>query len=546
MKRKSKKRVSLFLIVSIMLGCVFSSSFIESTSIRANAEATSEDSGGFIIESEKVDGVLDLVGIIAGKITIYEGDIYGLTITKKVNRGDNQEPLLIRIKSPGPIPVKQLTASTKGNSIPEFTGLCTPGKAGRICMENVTMTVTAQQAASIALPNATVETCYASQCSPVADGGSMSEEDLKKLLQQFEDNESSLKEILEMLESDSEQIPALKDLLDLAKNTFETIDLDQEKSLESLLQSVTTTLDNAGTEIINTEELINETNELWRLEDSYLKVVSQFFEKMNDMETVSETLENNLKTMEEKLATIEAFEEKSDDKIQLAKNYAELIKIAKRTKAAEQTNVESTQIESATVRTRLEEYKKVVLPMIEEIKNLQLKMSSLNKEKAEIESETSAIKETITKQKGIFSEEEIKRLLGELLSIPGKLINNGEKETPKDSTNKQEPVQDSKVNEEVKEKVQEVINQLPTDKLTEVQEVINQLPADKLTEVQEVLKQLPTAGLTNEIPVPVIEEIVESLTEEEKEKLLEDKENPLEQLLEILNPNNLRNLLKLP
>lgn len=184
--------------------------------------------------------------------------------------------------------------------------------------------------------------------------------------------------------------------------------------------------------------------------------------------------------------------------------------------------------------------------MIEEIKNLQLKMSSLNKEKAEIESETSAIKETITKQKGIFSEEEIKRLLGELLSIPGKLINNGEKETPKDSTNKQEPVQDSKVNEEVKEKVQEVINQLPTDKLTEVQEVINQLPADKLTEVQEVLKQLPTAGLTNEIPVPVIEEIVESLTEEEKEKLLEDKENPLEQLLEILNPNNLKNLLKLP
>ncbi|TKC19533.1 hypothetical protein [Robertmurraya kyonggiensis] len=539
MKRKSKKKVTMLLIVYLMLGCVFSSS-----SFRANAEGSSEDSGGFIIESEKVDGVLDLVGIVAGKITIYEGEIYGLTITKKVNRGGNQEPIVIRVKSPGPIPVKQLTASTKGSSIPEFTGLCTPGKPGRICMENVSMTVTAQQAAAITLPNATVETCYASQCGTIAEGGSMSEEELKKLIQQFEDNESTLKDILEGIEKDTAQLPILKDLLDLAKNTFETIDPEQVKSLESLLQSITTTLERADTETINTEELINKTNELWRQEDSYLQVVSPFFERMKNAGVLTDELENNLQGMEETLGNIEAFEEKakSDKKIQLAKNYAELIQVAKNMKAAEQASDENTQIESTTVRMKLEEYKKMVLPLIKEIRNLQLNMDALGKEKEAIESQTNEAKETIKKQKGIFSEEEIERLLGKLISIPSKLINNGV-EKVKD---KQDLIQDSKIKEEVKEKVTEVIKQLPKEELTEVKKVINQLPTETLTEVKEVLNHLPTDNLTNEIPLPVIEEIIESMTEEEKEELLEDDENVLELLLEKLNPNNLKDLLKHP
>ncbi|WP_449619852.1 hypothetical protein [Robertmurraya sp. Marseille-Q9965] len=540
MKRKGKKSATLFLIIYLMLSCVFSSS-----SIRANAEAAKEDSGGFIIESEKVDGVLDLVGIVAGKITIYEGEIYGLTITKKVNRGGNQEPIVIRVKSAGPIPVKKLTASTKGNSIPEFTGLCTPGKPGRICMENVTMTVTAQQAASIALPNATVETCYASQCGTIAEGGSMSEEELKKLLQQFEDNEFSLKEILEGIENDTEQIPVLKDLLDLARNTFEKIDLEQAKSLESLLQNINTTLDRADTGTINTEELINRTNELWRQEESYLRDVSQFFEKMNDARVLTEELENNIQIMEGKLGKIEAFDEKgkNDKKIQLAKNYAEIISVAKGTRALEQESEENTQIESATVRTKLEEYKKIVLPLIEEIRNLQLNMDALTKEKEALESETNEVKETIHKQKGLFSEEEIDRLLGKLISIPSKLINDV---LEKDSDDKQAPVQDSKFQEEVEEKVGEVIKDLPKDQLTEVKDVISELPPDNLTEVQEVLNQLPTDTLTNEVPLPVIEEIIESLTDEEKEDLLEDDKNVLELLLEKLTPNNLKDLLRLP
>ncbi|WP_019152889.1 hypothetical protein [Robertmurraya massiliosenegalensis] len=70
-----KKRRSFFLSVLVIMVCVFSSSFIGNMTVQGeeNIErAASEDSGGFIIESVKVDGVLDLAGILLGKITIYE------------------------------------------------------------------------------------------------------------------------------------------------------------------------------------------------------------------------------------------------------------------------------------------------------------------------------------------------------------------------------------------------------------------------------------------------------------------------------------------
>src|SRR5699024_5001315 len=44
-----------------------------------------ENSDDFVIESEKVDGKMDLEEALGGNIDIEEGEIHGLKITKKLN-----------------------------------------------------------------------------------------------------------------------------------------------------------------------------------------------------------------------------------------------------------------------------------------------------------------------------------------------------------------------------------------------------------------------------------------------------------------------------
>lgn len=437
MKSKGLKRFQLIFTVCMLIICVFSSSFIGSYTVEADGETG--DSGGFIIESAKVDGVLDLVGILAGKITIFEGDIYGLTITKRLNNGN-----VIRITSPGPIPVKQLKASTKGNAIPSFEGLCAPSKLGRLCMENVTMTVTDQAAASISLPNAKVESCYESECGPLPAVESMSEEELKKLLKQLEDNELTLRDILETIQKDTQLLSTLQELLNQVTNLLDTLNVNQSNGLKELISRVTSTLGKVNEEDVNKEQLQEESSVIWDQQESYMGAVSPFLDTMDEASKLSELLEENLTTMEESITNIESMEAKAanDRKIQLAKRYAELIEVAKgMQEGVEASNAEpkaEEDINPAYVRAKLEEYKSIAAPLLEQIQKLEPEKQEIDSEKKEIEKQILSLKDILKSLSGKVQEEEN----GESPEKPGDFIedilNPKEKESTKDSNIEEE------------------------------------------------------------------------------------------------------------
>lgn len=535
MKRRMKKRSSFFLSVLVIMVCVFSSSFIGNMTVQGeeNIErAASGDSGGFIIESVKVDGVLDLAGILLGKITIYEGDIYGLTITKKISLGGNQEPLIIKITSPGPIPVKRLTASTKGHSIPEFGGLCKPEKAGRVCMEDVSMTVTAQEAASIALPDAKVETCYARQCGPLPEGSSMSEEQFKEFMKQIEDNESDLKEILEGVEKDSEQLSVLEKLLKDAMTAWEVIDSDQT---ESLIHQLTSTLDK-NVENINLHQLAGGAIELARKKDHYLQTVANFSEAMSKAEPLVEHLEMNLTQMEAKLEEIESFESKAvnDPKILLVQRYIELIDVSTKTQATIKDS-------STEVRTKLEEHKKIIIPILDKFKSLLLEINKIEADKIEIVQKTNSLEETIVDKQEQLNEEEEEDVIEPIVSIPKDLLDNG---------NDQEQKSIVDTGNEIKEPLIDIVSDLP---LIE-ENIVPDIPlVDTIKE--PVKKGIPKTSLVEEMKGPLAT-IIPDLLEIEgvKEWLILDggiaeiteiDEDLLNERLDKMEPLKLSDLLKL-
>ncbi|WP_054753758.1 hypothetical protein [Piscibacillus salipiscarius] len=88
------------------------------------AMASEENSGdsGFLIHSEKVEGEMNLLGAALGKIDIRSGTIEGLTIVSKL--GTPSGPMTTQITSEGPVPVKNLKATTAGHSFPEIGGFC--------------------------------------------------------------------------------------------------------------------------------------------------------------------------------------------------------------------------------------------------------------------------------------------------------------------------------------------------------------------------------------------------------------------------------------
>src|SRR5699024_9060942 len=87
-------------------------------------EAAEVDSEGFIIHSEKVEGEMDLACALVGKVNIDEGTIEGLTITKEIDTGDERDPMVIQITSPGPVDVDNLETETLDGGAPDFEEIC--------------------------------------------------------------------------------------------------------------------------------------------------------------------------------------------------------------------------------------------------------------------------------------------------------------------------------------------------------------------------------------------------------------------------------------
>src|SRR5699024_2274796 len=119
------------------------------------------NSGGFIIHSEKVEGEMDMAGALVGKITIETGTIEGLTITKELDTGDERDPMIIKVTSPGPVEVENLKTETLNGMMPDIGDL---SLGPPVALKDVTMEVDHQNVEKISLPDASIETCFADEC----------------------------------------------------------------------------------------------------------------------------------------------------------------------------------------------------------------------------------------------------------------------------------------------------------------------------------------------------------------------------------------------
>jgi chromosome segregation ATPase len=181
----------------------------------------SGNSGGFLVEADKVEGTMDVLKIITeGEAAIGEGIIYGLTMTKTL--ATDKGNLTIKIKSPGPINVENLVGKLIG--LPVLGGVCTPSKVGWACMTDVKMTLSDQTADAIDLPNATVETCLNDQCQDVSN--------LAKALLATKTPEEIKKE-LPSLQKDLEKAA---DLIEQAKDLADQIEKDN--AIDAVNQSI--------------------------------------------------------------------------------------------------------------------------------------------------------------------------------------------------------------------------------------------------------------------------------------------------------------------
>jgi hypothetical protein len=113
---------------------------------------------GFIIEADRVEGVLGLPGIIAGessnqnnKIMLHlnfsKATIYGMKLTKVVNTVKG--PLTIQFKSTGPVELQNMSVDVTKI---QFGGIYLPNKLGEIGMRDVRLVAHKQTADKAFLP----------------------------------------------------------------------------------------------------------------------------------------------------------------------------------------------------------------------------------------------------------------------------------------------------------------------------------------------------------------------------------------------------------
>jgi len=309
-----------------------------------------ENSDGFVIESEKVDGKMDLEEALGGNIDIEEGEIHGLKMTKKLNI-DEEEAMIIIITSPGPIPVKDLKASLLDGTLPDFGGLCTPSEPDYACISDVTMTATEQSVSEINLPDATVKTCHESECDENDD--ILLEEDVQRMLEEKKDEMSTLKEINDQLDDDEDNLENIEDLIDKAADIEEEIKNETYK--EQLEQSIITMIDLLTNAVAEEEDIdvdtliedgLNEFNfsdidvkaidveelDLDELEFTAKEIVSNygsFHELTTEFTDILEDISKAIDELEESVAlkgeSIVQIEDEENEMEEDLKQYADLI-----------------------------------------------------------------------------------------------------------------------------------------------------------------------------------------------------------------------------
>src|SRR5690625_448995 len=355
---------------------------------------------------------MDLAEALGGNIEIGEGLITGLTITKVVEVGEGEEPLVIMIKSPGPIPIKELSAKTLGGGLPDFTGLCLdPIEVGWLCLEEVTMEVTSQSVEEIDLPDAEIESCYLSECEDVG----ISESEIEALMADVEEEDTplSLDEIKDGLEDDRELLQEINAHITDATETNEK--LEEEHDLEEMggvIDELTSVLEelyldigedpalayeglddieveaipaytdaeNEAEEIDNEEQLANVVKETIENVDSYealsIEFVETVEEAMEKMEELSERVAEKEKSLEKIEKELEAEEEEivakeSDPNHEQAELLSELVEMDEENNETDNEEAidpeAEDKIEIAEVKEELSEFKTEFAAFIEEM-----------------------------------------------------------------------------------------------------------------------------------------------------------------------------------
>ncbi|GAA0590175.1 hypothetical protein GCM10009001_02660 [Virgibacillus siamensis] len=227
---------SIFLSLIILLITV---SPIQLNTVHADKSNSTEKIKGFTIKSEKVDGQIGLLGTLNGEVRIKEGVIHGLTITKVLNTGSGQEPMMVKITSPGPVKVENLYAETVNNSLPGIGGVCAPGKVGWLCLKDVVMKVTKQTVADISLPDTTIKACYVSDCDGVPEYNPLSKEEIKNLLNKKNEQEKKVSSLNEGIKQDKQALEKASKTLNKAEASYEEIEKNRSaEKLTKLTESI--------------------------------------------------------------------------------------------------------------------------------------------------------------------------------------------------------------------------------------------------------------------------------------------------------------------
>ncbi|WP_102027088.1 hypothetical protein [Salirhabdus sp. Marseille-P4669] len=426
MNYKKKMIVLISFAVVLIFGTVcspFGSSFTFADEQKEN------HSGGFTIITEKVDGQMDLLAALQGKIKIQEGTISGLSIYKKLETGSGREPLIIKIKSQGPIPVSNLYAETKGNGLPEIGGLCAPSKLGWLCLSNVKMVVTEQTVQNITLPNATVETCYESQCGPIPEVNSISVEALEELLEEeSEEKEDPLNEIKEELENAENQLENLNSLLEQLRS--ELAHLTSEDGLQQSIENTIAKVNN----VLNANHFDDALqNDLIALTDKLSQQYDAFDQASNHLTTITKEIEEGIKQLEQHISDLEAKIQAIEKELQNSNEeaamsqleiYSELIEMAEKDKNGEKGE----ELEDPPEKSK--ELKDIKKGLNQVDENLSIRKEAFE----ELSSEVSPIKE----QRNSFKEE-IEKLKASIIE----LLNRIQEENKEEDNKEEEPDSDT-------------------------------------------------------------------------------------------------------
>src|SRR5699024_8990562 len=124
------------------------------------------------------------------------------TITKEIDTGDERDPMVIQITSPGPVDVDNLETETLDGGAPDFEEICGLAPA---CMKDVTKEVDYQDVEKLNLTDTDIKTYFKEECDNLELTGSSDKDTLEDKMALMDENPENLEEIVDGLDEDEDK-----------------------------------------------------------------------------------------------------------------------------------------------------------------------------------------------------------------------------------------------------------------------------------------------------------------------------------------------------